>query len=225
MSPVRADRPAGARTCRRAARPREVVAADGVEVARHLVRAGALLEGEVPAGVADDVDERVELDRPAGVGIGTQQRRVDERRRHEPAEDRLAGALLGLHPAVLHPAVPVAGAGHRRARRRAACRRPPSGTCSCRAAGTSGSGRCAGSRPMRSEGRSPSTVSVATEISRCTGRSGRRGTDSCADRRARVRGTSPRQYSARDVEIGTPAPTRIDRPPRPARDPEPGVTP
>ncbi len=87
----------------------EVVPAEGVQLRADLVGRGALGEGEEVAGVADDVDVGVELEGPRRVRIVAEERLVDERRGHQPAEERLAGALLGEQALRAHQPVGVAG--------------------------------------------------------------------------------------------------------------------
>jgi len=86
----------------------EVVAAARLQVGADLVGRGALGEREEVAGMTDDVDVGVELERPRRVGVVAEQRLVDGRRCHQPAEQRPPGALLGAQALGAHEPVGVA---------------------------------------------------------------------------------------------------------------------
>ena len=84
----------------------EVVAADRGEIAADLVWHRPFLEREIPAVMANDVDKGVELERPTRVGVVAEQREIDERRGHDPAEQGTSGAFLGKQ--ALGPDEPIA---------------------------------------------------------------------------------------------------------------------
>jgi hypothetical protein len=74
-------------------------------------RSGCQLSTSPPVSIAfrskDDVDERVQLDRPAGIRIGPEHALIDERRSHDAAVEGLTGSLLGFQPIRLNEPVPV----------------------------------------------------------------------------------------------------------------------
>lgn len=59
--------------------------------------------------MAYHVDERIQLERPGRVGVGAEQCHVDEDRRHQATEERVARPLLGAQALRLDESVGVAG--------------------------------------------------------------------------------------------------------------------